>query len=187
MYQNEKVWNVRFSRFVRKSKRVKKATVFYREKEMSDTTDDELKPASRANPRVQQASETRVITRPVTIKTEFHHGSIVAIDSRFTGMAEFDDIKNPPILYGVVENLLRCDEEEVRKIKESQSYVTLVLSGHCEWRDKREMNTKRMIVEDEYLTEIIPNPANRNYNEVMDDEDIVRWFEKKPWGWVVKE
>ena len=44
-----------------------------------------------------------------------------------------------------------------------------------------------MIIEDEFLTEIIPSPANRNYNEVMDDEDIVRWFEKKPWGWVVKE
>ena len=70
-----------------------------------------------------EASETRVITRPVAIKTEFHHGSIVAIDSRFTGMAEFDDIKNPSILYGVVENLLRCDEEEVREVKESQSYV----------------------------------------------------------------
>ena len=87
----------------------------------------------------------------------------------------------------VVENLLRCDEEEVRRVKESQSYVKLLLSRHCEWRDNREMNTKRMIVEDEFLTEIIPSPANRNYNEVMDDEDIVRWFEKKPWGWVVKE
>ena len=50
----------------------------------------------------------------------------------FIGIDEFRNIKNASLLYGVVKNLYKIDEEDVREVGKTETYLNVVLMGHCE-------------------------------------------------------
>ena len=169
------MWNVRYGRFVRKFKREKKETEIYTE--------------NVSNPKIRREEDLKKVVPMTTVhkvastnidadkkklpaKREFTGGCIVSDDGRFVGIDEYQNIKNPPLLCGVVKNLYTLDEEDMREIGETVSFVNVVLMEHCEWKDKKGMNTKRFIIDNTNLTEVVPNPRSVAYSDLMDMKEV---------------
>ena len=91
------------------------------------------------------------------------------------------------MFYGVVEDVMKHDQDKVREVGENQTYVGVVLSGNTERKNKLKMNTGYFIINDEYLTLEVPSPTSKVYAPHMDELECVKWFRKDNWGWVVKE
>ena len=74
------------------------------------------------------------------------------------------------------KNLYKFDEEDVREVGETETYVDVVLMGHCEWKNKREMDTKKLIMDSTNLTKVVPNPRSVAYSDLMEDEEVTKYF-----------
>ena len=52
--------------------------------------------------------------------------------------------------------------------------MNVVLMGHCEWKDTSMMNTKRFILDNANLTEVVPNPRRVAHSYLIEDEEVTK-------------
>ena len=108
------------------------------------------------------------------MKREFNGGDIVSVNGKHLKIPELQNIRNPPIFYGTVEEPLRCNPEVTENLKDHQSFVHVVLSGNCKWDDNNTMNWKFCVIEDEFLTLEVPSLSSKLYSPHLDLKDCVK-------------
>ena len=140
--------------------------------------------SNKANTKKGTREKSDISSKIVHNSKKFPYGTAVSMNGFYFDHHKWPDKNEAPTLLGIIQNPTHHDGPEAEDLDEqNQSYVTFVLSGHCEWNDTAMLNTVSGTFDNEFLYTISYPPRETKAMKYRGKTDPLRHFVKGHGKW----
>ena len=146
---------------------------------VDDSPKKKASKATKAKSKKDTTKKADIPSKIVHNRKQFPYGTAVSMNGYYFDHTKWPKKIEAPTLLGIIQNPTHHDGPAAEELNEqNESYVTFVLSGHCEWNDTAMLNTVSGSFDNEYLYVIAYPPRDTKPIKYRGKTDPLRHFVK---------